>query len=125
MNLKKEKLLEGNPAGRAWVIAEEKESVFDDYTILQGVWNMRHYGGSDTIYAFYKSGGVTTLFSGQLTSKVEINAEKNIIRYSAKISDTFRLYNQLCGSEKVYSAGEYMFECDIETGNILSLERIE
>lgn len=120
----KEKLLEGNPAGRGWVTAEEKESIFDDYTILQGAWNMRHYGGSDVIYAFYKSGGVTTLFSGQLTSEVEIDTEKNVIRYSAESSNTFLLYNQLCGSEKVYEAGEYMCEKDIETGNILSLIRI-
>lgn len=120
----KEKLLEGNPAGRAWVAAEEKESVFDDYTILQGSWNMRHYGGSDVIYAFYKSGGVTTLYYGQLTSEVEIDDNRNIIRYSAKVSDTFRLYNQLCGSEKVYAAGEYVFERDVETGNIVSLIRI-
>ncbi len=120
----KEKLLEGNPGGRGWVTAEEKESVFEDYTILQGAWNMRHYGMSDVIYVFYKSGGVTTLFSGQLTSEVEIDAEKDIIRYSAKVSDTFRLYNQLCGSEKVYAKGEYLYEKDIETGNILHIERL-
>ncbi|MBQ7037447.1 MAG: WG repeat-containing protein [Clostridia bacterium] len=120
----KEKLLEGNPAGRGWVIAEEKETVLDDYTILQGAWNMRHYGMSDTIYVFYKSGGVTTLFSGQLTSEVEIDAAKNVIRYSAIAPDTFRLYNQLCGSEKVYAKGEYLYEKDIETGNILRLERL-
>ncbi len=120
----KEKLLEGNPAGKGWVKAKEKESVFDDYTILQGAWDMRHYGESDIIYVFYKSGGVTTLYYGQLTSKVEIDAEKHIIHYSAKIPDTFRLYNQLCGSEKVYTAGEYMFERDIETGNIVSLIRL-
>lgn len=120
----KEKLLEGNPAGRWWGTAEEKETVLDDYTILQGVWNERHYGESDIIYVFHKNGGVTTLYYGQLTSEVEMDAAKNIIRYSAKISDTFRLYNQLCGSEKVYSAGEYIFEQDIETGNILRLEKV-
>ena len=125
MKFEKEKVTEGNPGGRGWVTSEEKEFVFDDYTILQGVWNMRHYGGSDVIYAFYKSGGVTTLFSGQLTSEVEIDADRNTIRYSAKVSDTFRLYNQLCGSEKVYAAGEYMYEKDIETGNILRMERIK
>lgn len=125
MEFEKEKVTEGNPAGRGWVTLEEKEFVFDDYTILQGVWNVRHYGGSDVIYIFRKSGGVSGFYTGgNLTSKLEIDEDKNIIRYSAKVSDTFRLYNQLCGSEKVYSAGEYMFECDIETGNILELERL-
>lgn len=119
----KEKVVEGNPAGRSWIIAEEKETVLDNCIILQGVWNMRHYGESDIIYVFYKSGGVTTLYHGHLTSDVEIDAEENIIRYGAKISDTFHLYNRLCGNEKVYSAGEYVFEQDIETGNILRLER--
>lgn len=125
MKFEKEKVTEGNSGGRGWVTLEEKEFVFDDYTILQGVWNMRHYGGSDVIYIFHKSGGVSSFYTdGNLTSEVEIDADRNIIRYNAKVSDTFRLYNQLCGSEKVYSAGEYMFECDIETGNILRLERI-
>ncbi len=125
MKFEKEKVTEGNSGGRGWVTLEEKEFVFDDYTILQGVWNMRHYGGSDVIYIFHKSGGVSSFYTdGNLTSELEIDADRNIIRYNAKVSDTFRLYNQLCGSEKVYSAGEYMFECDIETGNILRLERI-
>ncbi len=122
----KEKQLEGNPAGRWWLTSEEKETVLESCTILQGVWNERHYGESDIIYVFYKSGGVTTFYTaGHLTSEVEIDATKNIIRYSAKVSDTFRLYNQLYGSEKVYSTGEYTFECDIETGNIISVERLQ
>ena len=121
----KEKLLQGISGGRGWVTADEKVSVFDDYTIVQGAWNERHYGTSDVIYVFYKSGGVTTLFSGQLTSEVEIDTAKNVIRYSAISSDTFCLYNQLWGSEKVYDKGEYLYEKDIETGNILRLEKLQ
>lgn len=123
----REKLLEGNPAGRVWDISAEKEFAFDDYTILQGVWRLRRDGEYDYIYVFYKSGGVTSIdVLGDLTSELEIDSERNVICYSAKITDkSFCLYNQLCGSEKVYSPGEYIFEIDIETGNILSLERIK
>lgn len=110
----------------------EKEYDFDAYTVVSGTCQSLHRHTDHKLYVFYKYGGKRDLTSfvpiaqdnTSLIKDININTDENVIHFVTEIADTFCLYNQLCGSEKVYSAGEYMFECDIETGNILRLERI-
>ncbi|MBE7024943.1 MAG: hypothetical protein E7408_02675 [Ruminococcaceae bacterium] len=111
----------------------EKEYEFSAYTVVSGTCQRYHRRPDHKLYVFYKYGGKRDLTSfvpvaqdnTSLIENININADENVIRFVTEIADTFCLYNKLNGMKKVYPAGEYMFECDIETGNILLLERIK
>lgn len=126
METEKEKRLEGFSGYTSFTIKDEFK--YEDYTIIYGVWSERREGSTDTIYVFYNNGGVKQLTYGvdfyKEITDIKINPDDNTISYNAHLKDTFKLYNKLCGTEKVYDKGEYRFCVNIETGNIVWIERI-
>lgn len=110
----------------------ESEDEYEEYTVIAGThWN-RHGKGDNKVYVFYSYGGMRDLLSfipraqenNYEIEEMEVNSNENVIKFNANVSDTFRLYNKLNGSEKVYGIGKYRFEIDLVTGNIISLIRI-
>lgn len=114
------------------VFTAEKESPYEEYTVVRGYHRRYHRKNDYRAYVFYKYGGCLDLLSfipisqdnSEEIDEAEVNSVENVIKFIAKVHDSFRLYNKLNGSEKVYAAGKYSFEIDLLTGNILSLIRI-
>ena len=114
------------------VFTAEKESPYEEYTVVRGYHRRYHRKNDYRAYVFYKYGGCLDLLSfipisqdnSEEIEEAEVNSVENVIKFIAKVPDSFRLYNKLNGSEKVYAAGKYSFEIDLVTGNILSLIRI-
>ena len=114
------------------VFTAEKESPYEEYTVVRGYHRRYHRKNDYRAYVFYKYGGCLDLLSfipisqdnSEEIEEAEVNSVENVIKFIAKVPDSFRLYNKLNGSEKVYAAGKYSFEIDLLTGNILSLIRI-
>lgn len=108
------------------------EDIYGEYTIITGTHWRRHGKGDNKIYVFYSYGGMRDLLSfvpiaqenNYEIEEMEVNSDENVIKFNANVSDTFRLYNKLNDSEKVYSIGKYRFEIDLSTGNIVSLVRL-
>ena len=108
------------------------ENDYGEYTVITGMRGEPSEKKDNKIYVFYKYGGMRDLLSfvpteqenNSATEEVEVNAKENMITFMANVSDTFRLYNKLNGTEKVYDTGKYQFEIDLATGNILRLVRI-
>ena len=104
---------------------EQSRKEYKNFIVVCGWWSRRHTTALDyRLYIFDKNGGVPYVASLTEDMKWEVSSDENVITCYGSVGDTFRLYNKLNGTEKVYSAGMYKTDYSVEQGKILNFERI-
>ena len=104
---------------------EKSRTEFKNFVIVCGFWQQENTNDSDCkLFVFDKNGGVPFISPLTKEMKWEVSSDENVITCYENVGDTFRLYNKLNGTEKVYSAGMYKTDYSVEQGKILNFERI-
>ena len=104
---------------------EKSRTEFKNFVIVCGFWQQENTNDSDCkLFVFDKNGGVPFISPLTKEMKWEVSSDENVITCYENVEDTFRLYNKLNGTEKVYSAGMYKTDYSVEQGKILNFERI-
>ena len=105
---------------------EQSRKEYKNFIVVCGWWSRRHTTALDyRLYIFDKNGGVPYVASLTEDMKWEVSSDENVITCYGSVGDTFRLYNKLNGTEKVYSAGMYKTDYSVEQGKILNFERVK
>lgn len=105
---------------------EQSRKEYKNFIVVCGWWSRRHTTALDyRLYIFDKNGGVPYVASLTEDMKWEVSSDENVITCYENAGDTFRLYNKLNGTEKVYSAGMYKTDYSVEQGKILNFERVK
>lgn len=105
---------------------EESRTEYENFIIVCGAWSQRDTSDLNyKLYVFDKDGGVPYVSSLTEDMKWEVSNDENVIICYVSFRDTFRLYNKLNGTEKVYDIGLYKTEYNVEQGKILNFERIK
>lgn len=105
---------------------EQSRKEYKNFIVVCGWWSRRHTTALDyRLYIFDKNGGVPYVASLTEDMKWEVSSDENVITCYENVGDTFRLYNKLNGTEKVYSAGMYKTDYSVEQGKILNFERVK
>lgn len=105
---------------------EEFRKEYEGFIIVCGAWSQRHT--NDLVYNLYvfdKHGGVPYVSSLTEEMKWEVSSDEKVITCYESVGDTFRLYNKLNGTEKVYGIGLYKTEYNVDQGKILNFERVK
>ena len=105
---------------------EQSRKEYENFIVVCGWWSRRHTTSLDySLYVFDKNGGVPYVSSLTEDMKWEVSSDEKVITCYGSVGDTFRLYNKLNGTEKVYGIGLYKTEYDVEQGRILNFERVK
>ena len=105
---------------------EKSRTEFKNFVIVCGFWQQENTNDSDCkLFVFDKNGGVPFISPLTKEMKWEVSSDENVITCYENVEDTFRLYNKLNGTEKVYSAGMYKTDYSVEQGKILNFERVK
>lgn len=105
---------------------EQSRKEYENFIVVCGWWSKRHTTALDySLYIFDKNGGVPYVSSLTEDMKWEVSSDEKVITCYESVGDTFRLYNKLNGTEKVYGIGLYKTEYDVEQGKILNFERVK
>lgn len=105
---------------------EQSRKEYKNFIVVCGWWSRRHTTALDyRLYIFDKNGGVPYVASLTEDMKWEVSSDENVITCYENAGDTFRLYNKLNGTEKVYSVGMYKTDYSVEQGKILNFERVK
>lgn len=105
---------------------EKSRTEFKNFVIVCGFWQQENTNDSDCkLFVFDKNGGVPFISPLTKEMKWEVSSDENVITCYENAGDTFRLYNKLNGTEKVYSAGMYKTDYSVEQGKILNFERVK
>lgn len=105
---------------------EKSRTEFKNFVIVCGFWQQENTNDSDCkLFVFDKNGGVPFISPLTKEMKWEVSSDENVITCYENVGDTFRLYNKLNGTEKVYSAGMYKTDYSVEQGKILNFERVK
>ena len=105
---------------------EQSRKEYVNFIVVCGWWSRRHTTSLDySLYVFDKNGGVPYVSSLTEDMKWEVSSDEKVITCYGSVGDTFRLYNKLNGTEKVYGIGLYKTEYDVEQGRILNFERVK
>lgn len=99
---------------------ETERKEYENFIMVGGYWTQRHTTSTtDRSYIFRKTGGMI-----DISQVWEISPDEKTISTVSSIGDTFRLYNKLNGTEKVYSKGEYKMKIDLDTGILIEFEKV-
>lgn len=105
---------------------EKSRTEFKNFVIVCGFWQQENTNDSDCkLFVFDKNGGVPFISPLTKEMKWEVSSDENVITCYENAGDTFRLYNKLNGTEKVYSVGMYKTDYSVEQGKILNFERVK
>jgi len=105
---------------------EKSRTEFKNFVIVCGFWQQENTNDSDCkLFVFDKNGGVPFISPLTKEMKWEVSSDENVITCYENVGDTFRLYNKLNGTEKVYSVGMYKTDYSVEQGKILNFERVK
>lgn len=105
---------------------EKSRKEFKNFVIVCGFWQQENTNDSDCkLFVFDKNGGVPFISPLTKEMKWEMSSDENVITCYENAGDTFRLYNKLNGTEKVYSVGMYKTDYSVEQGKILNFERVK
>ncbi|MDO4563226.1 MAG: S-layer homology domain-containing protein [Clostridia bacterium] len=105
---------------------EQSRKEYENFIVVCGWWSRRHITAwAYSLYVFDKRGGVPYAASLTEDMKWEVSSDEKVITCYGNVGDTFRLYNKLNGTEKVYGIGIYKTEYSIEQGKILNFERVK
>ena len=105
---------------------EKSRTEFKNFVIVCGFWQQENTNDSDCkLFVFDKNGGVPFISPLTKEMKWEVSSDENVITCYGSVGDTFRLYNKLNGTEKVYSVGMYKTDYSVEQGKILNFERVK
>lgn len=105
---------------------EKSRTEFKNFVNVCGFWQQENTNDSDCkLFVFDKNGGVPFISPLTKEMKWEVSSDENVITCYENAGDTFRLYNKLNGTEKVYSAGMYKTDYSVEQGKILNFERVK
>lgn len=105
---------------------EQSRKEYENFIVVCGWWSRRHTTSLDySLYVFDKNGGVPYVSSLTEDMKWEVSSDEKVITCYGSVGDTFRLYNKLNGTEKVYGIGLYKTEYDVGQGKILNFERVK
>ena len=115
-----------NRADGASYFHEQSRKDCENFIVVCGWWSSRHTTALDhRLYVFDKNGGVPYVSSLTEDMKWEVNSDEKIITCYESVRDTFRLYNKLNGTEKVYGIGLYKTEYDVEQEKMVNFERVK
>lgn len=115
-----------NRAAASSYFNEQSRKEYENFIVVCGYWSRRHTTALDyNLYVFDKNGGVPYVATLTEDMKWEVSSDEKVITCYGRVGDTFRLYNKLNGTEKVYGIGLYKTEYDVEQGKILNFERVK
>lgn len=115
-----------NRAAASSYFNEQSRKEYENFIVVCGYWSRRHTTALDyNLYVFDKNGGVPYVATLTEDMKWEVSSDEKVITCYGSVGDTFRLYNKLNGTEKVYGIGLYKTEYDVEQGRILNFERVK
>ncbi len=96
---------------------------YENFILVYGYWTQRHTTATfKNLCVFDKFGGLVC----DVDAAVEwgVSQDEKILTVLHHCGDTFRLYNKLNGTEKVYDKGVYQLTYDIEGSELINFERI-
>ncbi len=115
-----------NRAAATSYFHEQSRKEYENFIVVCGYWSRRHTTALDySLYVFDKNGGVPYVSSLTEDMKWEVSSDEKVITCYYSVGDTFRLYNKLNGTEKVYGIGLYKTDYSVEQGKILNFERVK
>ena len=115
-----------NRAAASSYFNEQSRKEYENFIVVCGYWSRLHTTALDyNLYLFDKNGGVPYVATLTEDMKWEVSSDEKVITCYGRVGDTFRLYNKLNGTEKVYGIGLYKTEYDVEQGKILNFERVK
>lgn len=106
--------------------SEKSKTEYEEFTVVYGQWSKRHTTAlTSALYVFDKNGGVPFVKTASEEIEWEISPDEKTLTCYSLYDDTFRMYNSLNGTQKVYNKGKYKSDYDLESSKLVNFERVE